>query len=121
MTIAMRMSWLLKERHAESTLKNRNEERVRIDDLLFTSSPQHVWVGHLADNRSGPNDGYLHDKVIEDFGKVPHQSRHLGRTLHLEKSNSIGQLKQPIDGLILRELTIVQRNALMPGNQFEAV
>ena len=43
-----------------------------------------VGVNHFSDNRTGPDDGYLHDDVVETFRFEPREAGHLRAAFHLK-------------------------------------
>ena len=63
----------LKKRHAKSSLQDRLKRRVGICDFLSALSPPHVGVHHLADDGAGPDNRYLHNKIVKTVRVVSRQ------------------------------------------------
>ena len=61
---------------------------------------------HVALDRAGPDDGHLHDEVVETFGAEPRQHGHLRAGFHLEHAHAVGALQH------LVHLGILRRNLL---------
>ena len=74
---------------------------MRIGDLFLLLPPPHIWMHHLANDWSGPNDRYLNDYVVELLWSVARKRCHLCAALHLEHADGIRTLKCLIDLVIL--------------------
>ena len=119
--MAMRSKLLLKERHAQRALQDRLQRGMRIRDLLFLLTPPHVGMHHLADDGPGPDDGDLHDEIVEPLGIVARQRGHLRAALHLEHADGVGLLQRAVDLIIFRQLRQIDCLAVVlaesaPGN-----
>ncbi len=55
----------LKERHTQSSFQYRCERRMSVCDGLLPLPSSHVGVHHFSDDGARPNDGDLHDEIVE--------------------------------------------------------
>ena len=64
---------LLKERDAEGALEDRLQTGMRILDRHFSLPSIEERPDHAADDRSGTDDGHLHDDVVERLRRIARQ------------------------------------------------
>src|ERR1700733_9380590 len=94
---------------------------MRIADLFSLLAPPHIRMHHLAYYRAGPDDGNLHDKVVEPLGIVAGQRCHLCAALHLEHAYRVGSLQRLIDFFVFGQLRQIDLLAVVLRDQFKAV
>ena len=51
---------------------------------------------HVALDRAGPDDGHLHDEIVEALGAQPRQHGHLRAGFHLEYADAVGALQHRV-------------------------
>ena len=76
---------------------------------------------HLPHNWPRPDDGHLHDEIVEAFRVIARQRGHLRAALDLEHAHRVGLLQHAVDFLVLRQLRQVHALAVVLGNQFQAI
>ena len=95
----------LEERHAKRARENRLERRMRVLHRLAPRPAIQVRMHHLPDDGAGPDDGHLHDDVVEAGGLQTRQRRHLRARFDLEDADRVGFLQHLVNGrIVLRQV-----------------
>src|ERR1700723_2948073 len=112
---------LLKKRYAESTLEYWFERRMRIGDRFLFLAAAHVRMHHFADDGTGTNDGYLHDKIVKIFRAITRQRGHLRTAFDLEHADRVCALDYFVDFGVFGQLREVNRVAVVLRDEGEAI
>ncbi len=92
---------LLKQRHAERSLKNRLKRRMQTDNWFAPLTALQIRIHHFSDDRARADDGDLHDDVVKLCGHQTRQAGHLRAAFDLEHSDRVGFLQRPIHSRIV--------------------
>src|SRR2546426_4294484 len=79
----------LKQRYTQCPFEYRLERRMRVTDSLASLPSLQIRMDHVADNRSGPDDGNLNDDVVETLWTHSRQARHLRAAFDLKHSDRV--------------------------------
>src|SRR5579864_1550734 len=60
-----------------------------------------IRVDHVAHDRTGPDDRYFHDEIVEVLWFYAWERGHLGTALHLEHADGVALLERLVDGRIV--------------------
>ena len=81
---------LLKKRHAERSLEDRLQRRMRICHRFFPLTSPEVWAGHLSCDRARANQRHLRHQIIKLLRIVSGKRGHLRPRFDLEHPNGVG-------------------------------
>ena len=112
---------LLEERHAEGLGERLAQQRMRVGDRLGTVAAPDVRVDRAALDRAGPDEGHLHDQVVEAAGLQPGQRGHLGTRLHLEHADRVGRAEHLVDLGLLGQRGEIDLDALVQADEVDGV
>ena len=63
-------------------------------------------MNHVADDRTRPNDGYLHDDVVKLLGPQSRKTRHLRAAFNLKQTNRVRLTQRVINRrVVLRKMS----------------
>ena len=84
---------------------------------MTTVAPLQVWIDHLTDDRTGPDDRDLDHQIVKTLGLQARQRRHLCAALDLENPDSVGAPQHRVDlGIVGRQMREVDLDIFMRAN-----